>query len=377
MENNTQPQKSQEFIEIKKIMFDYALMLIAPLIFALFNYGERVLFLVAISILTSLVCRRIGSSLFKSQESTRDFSSIVIGTTVALLLPINAPWWLAVSGAFFAVVICVWPFGSIRKSPFVPAAAAVSFLVICWDNLMFDYTAPNEFSLAEMLVQSNSIGRNAVAYLEVLTGGIPTAIGAGSVIALIGSLLFLVIRRPKDSIATGSFIFAVIIMAMLFPRVSTGRVVSVIMELSSGMLLFSAIFFMSYPSVMPEKLQARALWGFAGGVICMLVRLFGVFEESVCFSILIICSMTELFETISFKGKKLAFKKKEKAPTVVPEEILNKIPDMTDEEILEQTEEKIEKEVVEVVSLESVVAEENSITEQEAPFVVGGDTDEQ
>ena len=377
MENNTQPQKSQEFIETKKIMFDYALMLIAPLIFALFNYGERVLFLVAISILTSLVCRRIGSSLFKSQESTRDFSSIVIGTTVALLLPINAPWWLAVSGAFFAVVICVWPFGSIRKSPFVPAAAAVSFLVICWDNLMFDYTAPNEFSLAEMLVQSNSIGRNAVAYLEVLTGGIPTAIGAGSVIALIGSLLFLVIRRPKDSIATGSFIFAVIIMAMLFPRVSTGRVVSVIMELSSGMLLFSAIFFMSYPSVMPEKLQARALWGFAGGVICMLVRLFGVFEESVCFSILIICSMTELFETISFKGKKLAFKKKEKAPTVVPEEILNKIPDMTDEEILEQTEEKIEKEVVEVVSLESVVAEENSITEQEAPFVVGGDTDEQ
>lgn len=378
MENNTQPQKSQEFLETKKIMLDYVLMLIAPVIFALFNYGTRALVLIATSVLTALICRRLGSSIFKSQESTRDFSSLVIGTTVALLLPINAPWWLAVSGAFFAVVVCVLPFGSIRKSPFVPAAAAISFLVICWSELMFNYTAPDEFSLSEMLLQSNSIGRNAVAYMEVMTGAIPTAIGAGSLIALLGSLLFLIIRRPKDSVGTLAFIFAVIIMAVIFPRVSTGRVVSVIMELSSGMLLFSAIFFMSYPSVMPEKLLPRALWGFTGGIICMLVRLFGVFEESVCFSILIICSMTELFDMINIKEKKISFKKKEKAPTVVPEEILNKIPDLTEQEILEQTREiKIgEEAIVEATSLTEVVAEENTIETQDAPFSLGGGIDE-
>jgi hypothetical protein len=129
---------------------------------------------------------------------------------------------------------------------------------------------------------------------------------------------------------------------------------------------------------MPEKLPARALWGFAGGVICMLVRMFGFFEESVCFSILIICSMTELFDMIKIKEKTISLKKKEKKATVVPEEILNEIPDLSEQEILQQTKEiKLEAEVVvEAESLETVVAEENAIESQDAPFSLGGGIDE-
>lgn len=387
MDNTSKPQKSQDFIEIRSIMSDYTLMLIAPLTFALFYYGERVLMLVAISVITCVICRRLGNKILKSEESSRDFSSFVIGTTVALLLPVTAPWWLAVSGAFFAVVICVLPFGSIRKSPFVPAATAICFLTICWKELMFDFASSGKYSLAKMLEQNNSIGKNAVALFEAFTGSLPSAVGAGSIIALIGVLIFLIIRRPKSSVPVLSFLLAVIIMAFLFPRVSTGRMMSVIMELCSGTLLFSAIFFISYPTVMPERLVSRALWGFCGGIICMLIRFFGVFEEPICFGIVIICAMSELFDKVPLtpkEKKKLIAEKPidEEVITVVPDDVLNEIPDVSEESFEEEIrpEEKDEpsEDIVtaEKETLDAIISEENSVAEQEAPFITGGDGNE-
>lgn len=388
MDNTSKPQKSQDFIEIRSIMFDYMLMLIAPFIFALFYYGERVLMLVAVSVITCVICRRLGNKILKSEESSRDFSSIVIGTTVALLLPVTAPWWLAVSGAFFAVVICVLPFGSIRKSPFVPAAAAICFLTICWNDLMFDFTSSGKYSLAKMLEQNNSIGKNAVAFFEAFTGSLPSAVGAGSIIALIGVLIFLIIRRPKSSIPVLSFLTAVIIMAILFPRVSTGRIMSVVMELCSGTLLFNAIFFMSYPTVMPERLVSRALWGFFGGIVCMLIRFFGVFEEPSCFGIVIICAISELFDKVPLtpnEKKKLAVEKPldEEPITVVPDDVLNEIPDIS-EEAFEQEESRTEEKeestedivTAEKETLDAIISEENTVEEQETPFITGGDGNE-
>jgi hypothetical protein len=63
-------------------------------------------------------------------------------------------------------------------------------------------------SLSKMLSQGNSIGSNAVAILEVFTGAFPSAMGAGCVLALLGALAFLTIRRPKDAISAYTFMFA-------------------------------------------------------------------------------------------------------------------------------------------------------------------------
>lgn len=386
MTNTTTPQKKYELTETRRITLDYAIMLSAPLAVAVSKHGITAIFLALISVLTCTAFARFGEKVLKIDFLSRFLTPIVIGLSVALMLPATAPWWMFVFTSAFAVLVCVLPFGSPEKSPFVPASAAICFAILCWKEQVFDYAAADA-SITELLSQNISMGDNIASVLEVLVGNIPSAMGTGCAFVLFGALIFLIIRRPKDSVPVLAFLLAVMIMAILFPRVGTGRFISLIMELCGGMILFGAIFFISTPWVMPERMISRAVWGFTGGVICMIIRYIGAVEESACFGILITCAISDFFD-------KLPLTKKEKARiqveeivselpiTVVPDEVLEEIPDVPEEES-EQTEEtetteEITEEtpVQESESLEDVISEENTVTETEAPFVMGGGSDE-
>lgn len=378
--NTNIPQNS---IENKKLSVtaDYLLMLIAPLCAALFIHGVSAVKTVVLSVLTCGITSFLGKKLVKSETSIKDISNIVIGIMLSLLLPANTPWWIVVFSSIFAVVVCVLPFGNFEKSPFPPAVAAFCFATLCWPEIVFDYSQ-HGMSLAKMLTYGNSIDENPVAILEIFIGNIPSAMGTGCIIALIGSLAFLIIRRPKDTIPVFSFILSACIIAFLFPRISSGRFISVVMELCAGMLIFCAVFFMSSPNCMPEKFLGKLAWGFTSGIICMLIRYVGSFEESIGFGILISCSISDYFDKLPYTRKeKLLIKASEpytdiEIPTVVPDEILNEIPDFS-MDIIDSNEDNINDIVVgDSESLDTVVSEENTLMEQESPFIIGGDNDE-
>ena len=115
------PQKSQEFLQTRKIMKDYVIMLSVPVIAAVFNYGLTAAFLILLSVITCFICKKAGEKILKTDFPSRDYSSIVIGISVALLLPATAPWWMVVFTTAFAYFVCVMPFGSSDNSPFIPA----------------------------------------------------------------------------------------------------------------------------------------------------------------------------------------------------------------------------------------------------------------
>lgn len=384
MSNSALQQNKTEFMDNRRIMTDYSIMLSAPMIVGMFNHGIRVLIAVILGVFTCAVCGKIAEKILKVKFPLRDFSPFFLGACTALLLPATAPWWLIVAASAFAMMVCVVPFGAANNAPFVPPAAAFCFAVLCWKDIVFDYSETGN-SVTMLLSQGNSIGENIAAVLEVLVGNIPSAMGTGSALALFGALIFLIIRRPKDSISSLTFILAVAVMALLFPRVGTGRFISLIMELCGGMILFSAIFFMSYPSILPTRLMPRAIWGFVSGIICMLIRYVGAFEETAVFGILIACSIADFFDKLPLtkKEKKLLVKEEEfveiPVPTVVPDEVLNEIPDISVEEIIEQTEgiiEDAENPATESESLEDVISEQNDVTVEDSPFIAGGDGNE-
>lgn len=383
MTNAATPQKKYEMTESRRITLDYAIMLSAPLIFAVLKNGFWAFFLPLISVITCTVFVRLGEKLLKIDFPSRYLTPVVIGLSVALMLPVTAPWWVFVFTSAFAVLVCVLPFGSPEKSPFVPAVAAYCFAVLCWKEQVFGYS-DTDASITELLSQNVSMGNNIASVFEVLIGNIPSALGTGCALVLFGALIFLVIRRPKDSVPVLTFLLAVTVMALLFPRVGTGRVFSLIMELCGGIILFGAIFFISAPSVMPERMIARAVWGFAGGVICMIIRYIGAIEESACFGFLITCAISDFFDRLPLtKKEKSKIQVEVTVPelpvTVVPDEVLEEIPDVSDkvsEEPEESTENAEETPTQETVSLEEVVSVENTVSETDAPFIMGGESDE-
>lgn len=384
MTNSAPQQNKTEFMNIRRIMTDYSIMLSAPILVGIFNHGIKVLISVLLGVLTCAVCGKLAEKILKVKFPLRDFSPFFLGACTALMMPATAPWWLIVFASAFAMVVCVVPFGAANNAPFVPPAAAFCFAALCWSDIVFDYSETGN-SVALLLSQGNSIGQNVAAVLEVLVGNIPSAMGTGSALALLGALIYLIIRRPKDSIASLTFILAVAVMALLFPRVGTGRFISLIMELCGGIILFSAVFFMSFPSVMPTRLMPRAVWGAVSGIICMLIRYVGIYEETAVFGILIACAIADFFDKLPLtkKEKKLLVKEEKvvevPTPTFVPDEVLNEIPDISEEEIIEQTEEvaeETEPAVQESESLEAIISEENDVTVEDSPFITGGDGNE-
>lgn len=384
MTNSATQQNKTEFMNNRRIMTDYSIMLSAPMLVGILNHGIRVFIAVFLGVFTCAVCGKIAEKILKVKFPLRDFSPFFLGACTALMLPATAPWWLIVAASAFAMVVCVVPFGAANNAPFVPPAAAFCFAALCWKDIVFDYSETGN-SVTMLLSQGNSIGENIAAVLEVLVGNVPSAMGTGSALALLGALIFLIIRRPKDSISSLTFILAVAVMALLFPRVGTGRFISLIMELCGGMVLFSAVFFMSYPSILPTRLMPRAIWGFVSGIICMLIRYVGSFEETAVFGILIACAIADFFDKLPLTKKEKNLLVKEEniveipVPTVVPDEVLNEIPDISVEEIIEQTEKIVEEAEIpttESESLEDVISEENDVTVEDSPFIAGGDGNE-
>lgn len=382
MTNQQVIQKSQELIGMRSLMQDYALMLIAVFAVSVYRYGVSALWITVLSVVTCFICRKGGEKILHCDFSSRDFSTFVTAVTFAMLLPSTATWWMVVSGAIFAIVVCVLPFGKTANSPFVPAAAAICFVTLCWPDRIFLFDGA-EMTVAKMLSQGTAIGRNTVAILEVLTGHLPSFLGAGCTIALIGALIFFAIRHPKNSVSAFSFLLAVVIMAFAFPRIGTGRLLSVFMEICGGSVLFCAIFFITYPSVLPERTLSRGVWGFSAGIICMLMRYFGAFEEPICFGILIACAISGLFEKLPLAKREKTVKALPNSETVVSEEVLNEIPDI--EEIPQESEKETtteenapatESESFENESLEAVVSEENTVNTEESVFGIGGDGNE-
>lgn len=118
----------------------------------------------------------------------------------------------------------------------------------------------------------------------------------------------------------------------------------------------------------------------------MVIRYVCPFEEGACFGFLIVCAVADLFDGLPLTRKE---KKQIKAlepymeivepvPSVVPDDVLELIPDVSAvEESMEETEISNEEIINrESETLETVISEENTVTEQDAPFFIGGDSNE-
>ena len=138
-----------------------------------------------------------------------------------------------------------------------------------------------------MLHKGTSIRPNAVNSIDVLIGNVPGPMGASCILVLLAATVYLGVRYRRAIINTLSFLLSSALMAVLFPRVSAGRLTSLLMEMCSGVLIFAALFFITDPAISPNKRSHRFLYGFFSGVVCMTLRHFSNFEESVCFGVLI------------------------------------------------------------------------------------------
>lgn len=303
--------------QTRAYMLDMLIMMVPLAVMAVVHYGARPLALMVLGVLSAVVFERVGYAVMRRPSELGDFSAVFTGLAIALVMPASAPLWLPVAGAAFAIIAVKLPFGSAANTPFIPAAAGIAFLTVCWSDLFFTYpvvstdvavTGSEAFregsSLAAMLRVGDSGAPTLMNFFNIISGGMPGPMGATCTTALFGAAVYLLIRRPRQIIAPAAFVAICSLFAIIFPRVMSGRKASLTMEIASGMLVFAALFFMTDPATTPKKPIQQLIYGLIGGALCMALRYFGAYEEGACFAVLLMNAVWPPVNRMILKRKK-------------------------------------------------------------------------
>lgn len=287
----------------------------------IYHGGIYALWQVLICSLTAVISEFIGFKLLLKKDTLGDLSALTTGMIIALLLPVSAPFYVGISACAFAILVAKLPFGDVRNTPFVPAAAGFCFAAMMFTDAVFTYPpAGSAFAfygsegfvkgenLFDMLSEGDSLTLNVFGVVALLSGNYPGAIGTTSMLVLGVGFVYMAIRHPKRLFASAGYLFSVAAFAFLFPRVNSGRLSSVIMEISAGAVVFAALILITDPVTSPRKPSRALLYGMLGGLISMLLRYYSKTPDAVCFGILITNALWPTLTGETILNKKTAEK---------------------------------------------------------------------
>ena len=286
------------FEKYRRQMIDVTITLLPLLAMAWYYYGPRVLILAAISVLSAVAADYICLLMQgKRRWEKYDFSAAIAGLTFVLMPPASAPYWLAVFGAVFAVAVVRHPFGGCYNTMFNPGITAYAFAVLCWNNLVTKYPAamtelPLTASVDVPLCNSPAYqlmlgGSNNLQWLDALLGNFYGPMGTTCIAVLLCCGVYLIFRKTIMWQVPVASLAIVAAAAWFFPRINGSRMVSVLMELTSGVMLFAILFAVSLDNGEIRTASGKWMYGVILGGFIVLFRQLSNIEVVTPFVIII------------------------------------------------------------------------------------------
>lgn len=285
-----------------RVMLYVIIALLPASLFGIFNFGLRALLLILITIATCVVCEWIFDKIVHKKNTIQDLSAVVTGLLLALNFPVSLPWWEAVIGGVFAIVIVKMMFGGLGQNFMNPALGGRCFLLIAFAADMTNFNVTRNgvdvYTGATPLALIRNEGLGSVNVMDMLTGRIAGTIGETSVIAiLIGAIILILLgvinlRIPASYIIT----FAVFVFIFGADRFNPTYVVA---QLCGGGLMLGAFFMATDYVTSPITPRGQILFGICCGILTGLFRCFGANAEGVSFAIILSNLLVPLIEKIT------------------------------------------------------------------------------
>lgn len=288
-------------------MRDMLLVLLVVSILPVVYHGPRAAVLIIGSMAVCMLCY-IAVQLVTSRTIwITDCSPLITGAMIALLMPANVPYWVVGAADLFAILVAKEPFGGTGHTPFNPAAAGLVFASVLWPEHVFSYYTMNSGQTLPLMWTELATSPSPAAWIregiqpeimpfEMLWGRFEGPMGATAAAAIVTGFVYLIIRRSADWRAPVFFVAAAACYAALFPRLLTGAEISVKYELLSGSLLFCACFMAADPCTTPCTSIGKCLYGAMAGILLMLLRNYGAYEQGGCFAILLMGAVSPLLD---------------------------------------------------------------------------------
>lgn len=293
-------------VDTTRIMGTVLLALVPSFLVSIYVFGFRVISLTLVCVAASVFFEWAYNKLMKKQQTIGDLTAAVTGVLIAFNVPSGLPYWIAIVGCFFAIILAKQLYGGLGKNIVNPAITARIILFISFATEMTTWTLPrmaaDATSTATPLGILSEGGAELPNNLEMFLGFIGGSMGEVSAIALIFGGLILIWKKIISPIIPLTFIGTVFVFAFIYyTAVGTDALGMAVFHILAGGVMLGAFFMATDYVTTPLLPMGKVIFGIGCGVITMVIRLWGQYPEGVSFSILIMNCLTPLINNFCQK----------------------------------------------------------------------------
>lgn len=268
-----------------KIMLLVIVALLPATAFGIFNFGARALLLILLTVGSCVLSEFVFNVIVHKKNTIDDLSAVVTGLLLALNLPVSLPWWEAVLGGAFAIIIVKMLFGGLGQNFMNPALGARCFLLIAFAADMTNFNC-DAYTGATPLALIRNEGLAAVDLKAMLYGTTAGTIGETSVIAILIGAIILIMTGVIDMKIPGAYLGSFALFILIFGGHGfDGAYLTA--QLCGGGLMLGAFFMATDYVTSPITPAGKIIFGICCGVLTGLFRLFGANAEGVSFAIIL------------------------------------------------------------------------------------------
>ncbi len=328
--------------QVSLMMRDVILALVPGILCMLWFFGWGVLFNLVLTSVTALTAEAMVLKLRRKPvvETLYDGSALVTALLLALTLPPLAPWWIAVIGTLFAIIIAKHLYGGLGFNPFNPAMVGFVVLIISFPLQMTFWPAPRglESSLLGLLDTLQVVFGNTPpaghtidsmtmatpldtvktgfglfdTWSEITSGPVFGALGGKGWqwinLAYLAGGIWLLRRGVIQWHIPVAVLAGLFIMANPFYAADSDSFASPIFHIFSGATMLGAFFIATDPVSAATTPRGRLYYGAGIGILIYIIRTWGGYPDAIAFSVLL---MNMAVPTIDYYTRPRVFGHKE------------------------------------------------------------------
>lgn len=287
----------------------------------LWYFGPGILLQILLAVAFALLFEAAMLKIRKQPLHTHlsDYSAVVTAVLFALCLPPLVPWWIALLGMFFAIVIAKHLYGGLGHNLFNPAMIGYVVVLICFPQAMTQWlpaTSPDRWTVglwdSVVTIISGQLplplawdALSQATPLDTLRSGINAGLTMEEIhnSAIFGDFggrgwewianwyalggLWLLWRRVISWQIPVTMIGSVVLLGLLAYLLDSGSNPSPLQHVFSGALILGAFFIATDPVSGCTSNRGRLLFGAGVGILTLVIRRWGAYPDGVAFAVLL------------------------------------------------------------------------------------------
>ena len=295
---------------IPKIMWNVVAALVPAAAFGVYYFGVNALVNIIVAIVSAVIFEFLWEKAMHKRITITDGSAVITGLLLAMTCPPSLPWWMSIVGSFLAIVVCKQAMGGLGYNIFNPAHVGRAGLMVSWPVAMTTLTQLNGTVIdgvagatplnvfkhggSDALFQLFGTNDWSSIYQSLFFGFRNGSLGETSTVLLILGGLWLIYK--------GYVNWQVPVVMIATVGILTGAVYGsanvALFQMMAGGLIIGAFFMATDMVTAPITVKGQVIFALGCGLITVLIRVLGGYPEGVCYSILLMNTLTPLIDRL-------------------------------------------------------------------------------